>query len=62
MTEANVLDIAKRRGFFWPSFEIYGSCAGFYTYGPLGALLKLRIEKLIRDHFLNSKNWRDRFL
>ncbi|UCD03006.1 MAG: glycine--tRNA ligase [Candidatus Aenigmatarchaeota archaeon] len=51
----NVLDIAKRRGFFWPSFEIYGSCAGFYTYGPLGALLKLRIEELLRDHYVNKE-------
>jgi glycyl-tRNA synthetase len=51
----NVLDIAKRRGFFWPSFEIYGSCGGFYTYGPLGALLKLRIEKLLRDHYVNRE-------
>ncbi len=55
MTEINLLDIAKRRGFFWPSFEIYGSTAGFYTYGPLGSLLKLRIEKLIRDHYVNKE-------
>ncbi len=55
MSGVNVLDIARRRGFFWPSFEIYGSCAGFYTYGPLGALLKLRIEKLIRDHYVNKE-------
>lgn len=45
-------EIAKRRGFFWPSQEIYGGVSGFYDYGPLGALLKLNIEKLIRDHFL----------
>ncbi len=51
----NVMDVAKRRGFFWPSFEIYGSCGGFYTYGPLGALLKLRIEKMLRDHYINKE-------
>jgi glycyl-tRNA synthetase len=51
----SVIEVAKRRGFFWPSFEIYGSCAGFYTYGPLGALLKLRIEKLLRDHYVNAE-------
>ncbi len=51
----NVLDIARRRGFFWPSFEIYGSCGGFYTYGPLGALLKLRVEKILRDHYVNRE-------
>jgi glycyl-tRNA synthetase len=55
MAVGNVLDIAKRRGFFWPAGEIYGSCAGFYTYGPLGSLLKLRIEQLLRDHYVNNE-------
>jgi glycyl-tRNA synthetase len=55
MSAIDILDIAKRRGFFWPSFEIYGGCAGFYTYGPLGSLLKLRIEKLLRDHYVNAE-------
>jgi len=55
MGDVSILDIARRRGFFWPSFEIYGGVAGFYTYGPLGALLKLRIEKLIRDYFVNKE-------
>jgi len=55
MTKDKILEIAKRRGFFWPSFEIYGSCAGFYTYGPLGSLLKHRIENLIRDHYINNE-------
>ena len=50
-----ILDIAKRRGFFWPSFEIYQGCSGFYTYGPLGALLKLHIESIIRDHYINKE-------
>ena len=49
---ADVIDIAKRRGFFWPSFEIYQGCSGFYTYGPLGSLMKLRIENLIREHYM----------
>ena len=25
-----VMDLAKKRGFIWPSFEIYGGEAGFY--------------------------------
>ena len=45
-------EIAKRRGFFWLSQEIYGGVSGFYDYGPLGALLKQNIEKLIKDLFL----------
>lgn len=35
-----IMDIAKRRGFIWPSFEIHGGAAGFYDFGPLGSLLK----------------------
>ena len=50
-----ILDIAKRRGFFWPSFEIYQGCSGFYTYGPLGTLLKLHIESIIRNYFVNRE-------
>jgi glycyl-tRNA synthetase len=47
-----VSELAKRRGFFWPSFEIYGGVGGFVTYGPLGALLKKRIEDKFRDFFI----------
>jgi glycyl-tRNA synthetase len=50
-----ILDIAKRRGFFWPSFEIYQGCSGFYTYGPLGTLLKLHVESVIRNHYVNRE-------
>lgn len=41
-----VVDLASRRGFFWPSAkEVYSdSPAGFYVYGPLGVRMK---EKLI---------------
>lgn len=42
-------ELAKRRGFFWPSFEIYGGSGGFVTYGPLGARLKQNIEARLRD-------------
>jgi glycyl-tRNA synthetase len=37
-------DLAKRRGFFWPSFEIYGGVSGYLDLGPLGSRLKRRIE------------------
>ncbi len=40
-----VLDLAKRRGFFWPSYELYGGVGGFLDYGPLGALMKRKIEE-----------------
>lgn len=37
-------DLAKRRGFFWPSFEIYGGVSGYLDLGPLGTRMKRRIE------------------
>ena len=37
-------DLAKRRGFFWPSFEIYGGVSGYLDLGPLGTKMKKRIE------------------
>ncbi|MGZ4908503.1 MAG: glycine--tRNA ligase [Halobacteriota archaeon] len=47
-----VLELAKRRGFFWPSYEIYGGVAGMWDYGPLGAMLKLRVENAWRQIFV----------
>jgi glycyl-tRNA synthetase len=51
-----VMMLAKRRGFIYPSFEIYGGVAGFYDYGPLGSQLKLNIENLWRKIFLLKDN------
>lgn len=47
-----VMEIAKRRGFIWPSFEIYGGAAGFYDFGPLGALLKNKIIQKWREFYV----------
>jgi len=47
-----VSEIARRRGFFWPSYEIYGGVSGFVTFGPLGSILKRRIEDKFRDFFI----------
>jgi glycyl-tRNA synthetase len=46
-------ELARRRGFFWQSYEIYGGAAGFATYGPLGAKLKQNIEKKLKELFVN---------
>lgn len=51
-----VMMLAKRRGFIYPSFEIYGGCAGFYDYGPLGSRLKQNIENLWRSFYLLRDN------
>jgi len=45
-------ETAKRRGFFWNSFEIYGGVSGFIDLGPLGVGLKNQIVNHWRDSFL----------
>lgn len=47
-----VTELARRRGFIWPAFELYGGAAGFFDYGPLGARLKRRIEDTWRTFFV----------
>ncbi len=47
-----ISEVAKRRGFFWPSCEIYGGVSGFVTYGPLGSVLKRKIEDKFRNFFV----------
>ncbi|MHC1610105.1 MAG: glycine--tRNA ligase [Candidatus Methanospirareceae archaeon] len=44
-------ELARRRGFIWQAFEIYGGAAGFYDYGPLGTLLKRRVEEKWREFY-----------
>ncbi len=45
-------ELARRRGFFWGSFEIYGGVSGFIDLGPLGTVLKREIEDTWREFFL----------
>jgi glycyl-tRNA synthetase len=52
-----ISEIAKRRGFFWPSFEIYGGMSGFTTYGDLGTKLKNNIEKLWKEYFVRKQGF-----
>ena len=47
-------ELAKRRGFFWNSYEIYGGVGGFVTYGPLGTRLKQNIENKLRELFVKQ--------
>jgi glycyl-tRNA synthetase len=52
-----ISEIAKRRGFFWPSFEIYGGLSGFTTYGDLGTKLKRNIEQLWKEYFVRRQGF-----
>jgi glycyl-tRNA synthetase len=44
--------LLRRRGYLWPTAEIYGGVQGLYDYGPLGAELKRRIEESWRAWFV----------
>jgi glycyl-tRNA synthetase len=39
-----LVSLCKRRGFIFPSSEIYGGINGFWDYGPLGVELKRNIK------------------
>ncbi|TRM97419.1 glycine--tRNA ligase, partial [Sulfolobus sp. E1] len=51
-----VMDLAKRRGIFWPSYEIYGGVAGLYDIGPIGVKIKNKILKLWRKYFIEDND------
>jgi glycyl-tRNA synthetase len=40
-----IVSLAKRRGFIFPSSEIYGGFGGFWDYGPLGVELKRNVKE-----------------
>ena len=53
MTKVDKIEeIARRRGFFWTSSEVYGGLSGLYDYAHLGTLLKNRWQNLWRNFFL----------
>ena len=52
-----VIELARRRGFFWPSYEIYGGVGGLLDFGPLGVAVKRKIENRWRQFFLNKHDF-----
>ncbi|MFH0860232.1 MAG: glycine--tRNA ligase [Candidatus Altiarchaeota archaeon] len=48
MTYQKILDVSKRRGIVYPSFELYGGVSGFVDYGPTGVRIKKNIEDALR--------------
>ena len=50
-----IVSLSKRRGFLFPSSEIYGGLGAVYDYGPLGVELKRNVRErwwnaMVRDH------------
>ncbi|MFA7565711.1 MAG: glycine--tRNA ligase [Alkalispirochaeta sp.] len=44
-TMEKIVSLSKRRGFIFPSSEIYGGLASAWDYGPLGVELKSNIQR-----------------
>ncbi|MEW6233158.1 MAG: glycine--tRNA ligase [Chloroflexota bacterium] len=40
-----IVSLCKRRGYIFPSSEIYGGYGGFWDYGPLGVELKNNVKR-----------------
>jgi glycyl-tRNA synthetase len=47
-----IISLCKRRGFIFPSSEIYEGIGGVYDFGPLGVELKNNIKKAWREEMI----------
>jgi len=52
-----VLDIARRRGFFWPAYETYGGSAGLFVFGDNGVKMRENIADLWRTIFVQPQGF-----
>ena len=43
-TIEKIVSLCKRRGFIFPSNDIYGGMKGLYDFGPMGVELKLNLK------------------
>ena len=51
----DIVSLCKRRGFIFPSSEIYNGFAGFYDYGPLGCELKKNVKDTWWKNFVTRR-------
>ncbi|MEK7653290.1 MAG: glycine--tRNA ligase [Patescibacteria group bacterium] len=51
-----LVSLCKRRGFIFPSAEIYGGIGGFYDFGPLGTELKNNIKRAWWKKMVQERN------
>ena len=51
-----LVSLCKRRGFIFPSSDIYGGLNGFFDYGPLGVELKNNIKAAWWRDFVQRRN------
>lgn len=53
--QQKIISLCKRRGFVFPSSEIYGGFSSTYDYGPLGAQVLKNIKDLWWKHFVEMR-------
>jgi len=51
-----IVSLCKRRGFVYPSSEIYGGLGSCWDYGPLGAELKRNVKNYWWDSMTNRRD------
>lgn len=51
----DIISLAKRRGFVYPTSSIYGGLANSYDYGPLGSELLRNIRNLWWSEFISKR-------
>src|SRR3989344_283412 len=51
-----IVSLCKRRGFIYPSSEIYGGFSGFWHYGHYGTILKENIKCLWKQRFIFDRD------
>ncbi|OHB17311.1 MAG: hypothetical protein A2544_01790 [Candidatus Zambryskibacteria bacterium RIFOXYD2_FULL_43_10] len=51
-----IVSLCKRRGFVYPSSEIYGGFSGFWNYGHYGSILKENIKCLWKQRFIFDRD------
>ena len=56
VTLEKIVSLAKRRGFAFPSSEIYGGMANTWDFGPYGTLLKNNIRDLWWKTFITDRD------
>ena len=52
----SIINLCKRRGFVFPSSDIYGGFNGFFDYGPLGVELKNNIKQAWWQDFVHRRD------
>lgn len=50
-----IVSLAKRRGFIFPSSELYGGLANTYDFGPYGSMLKENIRQAWLKRFFSDR-------